>query len=107
MCIAYRKFSVRKTFETVAWRTMAILYKLRCVNHLRVKFFKGNKNIHLHFMSSLHPYMPLIFEILPHVRQGLSYLHRNIMIVDVVTTQGAARESATMIFIMLKGLVKG
>ena len=40
---------------------------------LRVNFFKGNRYIYLHFMSSLHTDMTQADEILPQVRQGPSY----------------------------------
>ena len=34
------------------------------INPLRVKFFRGNKNIYLHFMSFLHIDMTQVVEIL-------------------------------------------
>ena len=39
----------------------------------RAEFFRGNKNIYLHFMSFLHIDMTQAFEILPRVRQGPTY----------------------------------
>ena len=44
------------------------------VNPLRAKFFRGNKNIYLHFMSILHIDMTQVVGILPSVRQGLVYI---------------------------------
>ena len=42
-------------------------------NSLRAKFFRGNKNIYLHFMALLYTDMAQVVEILPHVRQGHTY----------------------------------
>ena len=43
------------------------------INPLHAKFFRGNKNIYLHFMSLLHIDMTQVVEILPKVRQDLTY----------------------------------
>ena len=43
------------------------------LNSLRAKFFRGNINMYLHFMSLLHIDMTQVAEILPHVRQGPTY----------------------------------
>ena len=40
---------------------------------LRTKFFSGNKNISLNFMSFLHIHMSQVVEILSNVRQELTY----------------------------------
>ena len=47
------------------------------VNPLRAKFFRGNLNIYLHFMSFLHTNKTQVVEIPPRVRQGpaLPILH--------------------------------
>ena len=42
-------------------------------NPLHAKFFRGNKNIYLHFMSFLHIDMMQVVEILPQVRPGRTY----------------------------------
>ena len=42
-------------------------------NPLHAKFFRGNKNIYLHFMSFLHIDMMQVVEILPQVRPGHTY----------------------------------
>ena len=42
-------------------------------NPLHAKFFRGNKNIYLHFMLFLHIDMTQVVEILPQVRQELTY----------------------------------
>ena len=42
----------------------------RLIDPLNAKLFRGNINIHLHFMSLLNVDRTQIFEILPHVRQG-------------------------------------
>ena len=77
---------------------------------LHAKFFRGNKNIYLHFMSFLHIDMTQVVEILPQVRQELTYstysqyppiLHTvNIMGADVLVMQGA-RALETMTLTML------
>ena len=43
------------------------------INRLRAKFFRGNINIYLHFVSFLHIDMTQILKILPEVREGLTY----------------------------------
>ena len=43
-------------------------------NSLRAKFFRGNKNIYLHFMSFLHIDMTQVVGILPSVRQRFTYI---------------------------------
>ena len=43
------------------------------VNPLRAKFFRGNINIYLHFMSLLHIDMTEVLKILPQVRPGPTY----------------------------------
>ena len=74
---------------------------LKAFNPLCVKFFRGNKNIYLHFISFLHIDLPEVVEILPQVRQGLAYSNLvNIMAVDDLATQGA-RASAAMTLTLL------
>ena len=43
------------------------------LNPLHAKFFRGNKNIHLQFMSLLHIDMTQLLKILPQVRPGPIY----------------------------------
>ena len=43
------------------------------VNPLRAKFFRGNINIYLHFVSFLHIDTTQVVEILPQVRQESAY----------------------------------
>ena len=43
------------------------------VNPLRAKFFRGNINIYLHFVSFLHIDMTQVLKILPQVREGPTY----------------------------------
>ena len=43
------------------------------INPLRAKFFKGNINIHLHFVSFLHIDMTQVLKILPQVKEGPTY----------------------------------
>ena len=42
-------------------------------NPLRAKFFRGNINIYLHFVSFLHIDTTQVVEILPQIRQELTY----------------------------------
>ena len=46
---------------------------LNAFNHLRTKFFRGNKNIYLHFVSFLHIDASQVVEILPQIRQEPTY----------------------------------
>ena len=43
------------------------------INPLRAKFFRGNINIYLHFVSFLHIDKTQVFEILPQIRQDPTY----------------------------------
>ena len=43
------------------------------LNPLHAKFFRGNRNIYLHFMSFLHINKAQVVEIPPRVRQGPAY----------------------------------
>ena len=43
------------------------------VNPLRAKFFRGNINIYLHFVSYLHIDKARVVEILPQIRQEPAY----------------------------------
>ena len=43
------------------------------IDPLRAKFFRGNKNIYSHFTSFRHTEMTQVVEILPQVRQELTY----------------------------------
>ena len=43
------------------------------VNSLRAKFFRGNINIYLHFVSLIHIDMTQVLKILPRVREGPIY----------------------------------
>ena len=47
------------------------------LNSLHAKFFRGNKNIYLYFMSFLHIDMTQVFEILAQVRQESIYFTYN------------------------------
>ena len=42
-------------------------------NPLRAKFFRGNINIYLHFVSFLHIDMTQVVEILPQIRHEPTY----------------------------------
>ena len=50
----------------------------KSINPLRAKFFRGNINIYLHFMSLLHIDMTQVFKLLPQVRPGLEYSTQSI-----------------------------
>ena len=43
------------------------------INPLRAKFFRGNINIYLHFVSFLYTDMTQVVEILPQVRKESTY----------------------------------
>ena len=43
------------------------------LNPLRIKFFRGNINIYLHFVSFLHIDATQVVEILPQIRQEPTY----------------------------------
>ena len=43
------------------------------INPLRAKFFRGNINIYLHFMSLLHIDLTQVLQMLPQVRPGPTY----------------------------------
>ena len=46
---------------------------VRCINPLHAKFFRGNKNIYLHFMSILYIDMTQVIGIFPHERPRLVF----------------------------------
>ena len=50
-----------------------ILFKPQYVNPLGAKFYRGNKNIYLHFKSFLHIDMTQVVAILPQVGQEHTY----------------------------------
>ena len=45
----------------------------KVINPLRAKFFLGNVNIYLHFVSFLHIDTMQVVEILPQIRQERTY----------------------------------
>ena len=49
---------------------MANIYLTAFLNSLHAKFFRGNINLYLHFMSFLHIDKTQVVEILPQIRQG-------------------------------------
>ena len=51
----------------------AILQMIFQINPLRAKFFRGNINIYLHFVSFLHIDPTQVVEILPQIRQEPTY----------------------------------
>ena len=61
---------------TIAMQTCVLLkchmvyHKQLSLNPLRAKFFRGNINIYLHFMSFPHTDKTQVVEIHPRVRQG-------------------------------------
>ena len=64
--------------KSITWPLISKLlwHQVTCnhgINPLRAKFFRGNINIYLHFLSLHHIDMTQIVEILPHVRQGPTY----------------------------------
>ena len=67
-----------------AWIMYYIIYLLRRViirphfNPLRAKFFRGNLNIYLHFMSLLQINMTQVLKIISQVRPGPTYSTKSI-----------------------------
>ena len=55
------------------WISTVCLASLSGVNPLRAKFFRGNINIYLHFVSFLHIGTTQVVEILPQIRQEPTY----------------------------------
>ena len=59
------------------WQRSQTKYGMTCPqwvsSPLCAKFFRGNINIYLHFMSFLHIYMTQVVEILPQARRGPTY----------------------------------
>ena len=74
MCICIQYFSLN-----MMWCRFEIHPQIRQdpaatgINPLHAKFFRRNINIYLHFMSLLHIDMTEIVEIVPQVRQELTY----------------------------------
>ena len=60
-----------KEFGLTAW---GMLYWVYIINPLRAKFFRGNINMYLHFMSFLHIDLTQVLKILPQVRPTHSIL---------------------------------
>ena len=62
--------------QTNDGQELLMLYGLarpQCINPLRAKFFRGNINIYLHFVSFLHIDTTQVAEILPQTRQEPTY----------------------------------
>ena len=49
------------------------LFNIPLLNPLHAKFFRGNINVYLHFVSFLHIDTMQVFEILPQIRQNPTY----------------------------------
>ena len=56
---------------SVIWQPFCL--SLNVINPLRAKFFRGNINIYLHFVSLLHIDTTQVVEILPQIRQKPTY----------------------------------
>ena len=52
---------------------MAVISRAPFINPLRAKFFRGNIDIYLHFVSFLHIGPTQVDEILPQIRQEPTY----------------------------------
>ena len=61
--------SPRKAYESNCYSS----FENNTLNPLHAKFFRGNINIYLHFMSLLHIDMTHVLKILPQVRPGPTY----------------------------------
>ena len=60
-------------YQCVVWPHQSETEKKSPLNPLRAKFFWGNINMYLHFMSFLHIDMTQVLKILPQVRPGPTY----------------------------------
>ena len=57
----------------ILWRHMTTLGHNELINPLRAKFFRGNMDIYLQFVSFLHIDKTQVVEILPQIRQEPTY----------------------------------
>ena len=63
----------RGEFQVVSGLQSSYSFTAGWINPLRAKFFRGNINIYLHFMSLLHIDQTQVLKILPRVRPGPTY----------------------------------
>ena len=61
------------TFNRILQQQVLGAVELLTLNPLRAKFFRGNINIYLHFLSFLHINMTQVVEILPQISQEPTY----------------------------------
>ena len=59
----------------IVWITgpVALLHFVKIINPLGAKFFRGNLNMYLHFVSFLHIDATQVVEILPQIKQEPTY----------------------------------
>ena len=88
-CVISFLHSYRFTFHNTKWPVNSLLRgpflyaecvcvcvcSLPDINPFRAKFFRGNINIFLHFVSFLHIDTTQVFEILPQIDKNLPILH--------------------------------
>ena len=65
--------STIETQDIIVWLFPGLLTFHLTINPLVAKFFRGNINIYLHFVSFLHNDTTQVVEILPQIRQELTY----------------------------------
>ena len=82
--------NINEILQITLWNVLLTLRMHLIFNPLHVKFFRGNKNIYLRFMSFLHIDMTQVVEILPQVRQELAYSIQ--WILWVLVMQGARHQ---------------
>ena len=68
ICIDIQIITLIKHVESFLPEHMTIQFWYENLDPLHAKFFRGNKNIYLFFMSFLHIDMTQVVEILPQVR---------------------------------------
>ena len=69
--LKYKHFHWRKPIWK--WCLQDVRHFVKSLNPLHAKFFRGNINIYLHFMSFLHTNKTQVVEIPHRVRQGTAY----------------------------------
>ena len=72
----WNHYLITLSHERNGWQfavEFVIHISLNFINPLRAKFFWGNINIYLHFMSFLHIDLTQVLKTLPQVREGPTY----------------------------------
>ena len=78
LCTFYSKWKYLRYSYKMTHTWWYALYKSCLLNPLSAKFFRGNINRYLHFMSYLHANTTQVVEISPRARQGPAYSTKSI-----------------------------